>query len=196
MEKETKNSIILPNEEKSEFLRWPRTGGEGHCIQGHYRPWSCVISLAVSSINSAWLPTDLLVVVFGRRILRHVMCWPKMFMCLIGIVVYVCILRVSDWHRRDLYSLMVYMLSSLGHKTPLSTSVKYSCIFLSRREGSKGEGKQNWWNLGWKYSRSCKEKVVRWWILMLHLLLHNFTSMYESHKALISVVFNKHFLLG
>lgn len=37
---------------------------------------------------------------------------------------------------------MVYTLSSLGHKTLLSTSVKKSCIFLSRREGSKGEGKQ------------------------------------------------------
>ena len=36
----------------------------------------------------------------------------------------------------------IYILSSLGHKTPLSTSVKNSCIFLSRREGSKGEGKQ------------------------------------------------------
>ena len=34
-------------------------------LQGHYRPWYCVISLAVSSINPTWLPTDLLLVVFG-----------------------------------------------------------------------------------------------------------------------------------
>ena len=101
----------------------------------------------------------------------------------IGIVVYVCILWVSDWHRKDLYPLMLYMLSSLGHKTLLSTSVKHSCIFLSRREGSsKGAEKQNWWNLGRKYSRSSKQKVIRCWILMLHLLLHNFTSIYKSYK--------------
>ena len=29
-----------------------------------------------------------------------------------------------------------------------------------------------------------------------NVLLYNFTSMYKSYKVLISVVFNKHFLLG
>ena len=33
--------------------------------------------------------------------------------------------------------------SSLGHKMLHSTGVKTSCIFLCRREVSKGEGKQN-----------------------------------------------------
>ena len=51
-------------------------------LQGHYRPWYCVISLAVSSINPTWLPTDLLLMVFGWRTLRHVTCLPKIFICL------------------------------------------------------------------------------------------------------------------
>ena len=50
-------------------------------FQGHYRPWYCVISLTVSSINPTWLPTDLLLVVFGWRTLRHVTCLPKIFIC-------------------------------------------------------------------------------------------------------------------
>ena len=51
-------------------------------LQGRYHPWSCVISLAVSSINPAWLPIGLLLVVFDGRILRHVTCLPEIFMCL------------------------------------------------------------------------------------------------------------------
>ena len=51
-------------------------------LQGHYRPWCSVISLAVSSINPTWLPTDLLLVIFDWRTLRQVTCLPKIFMCL------------------------------------------------------------------------------------------------------------------
>ena len=39
--------------------------------------------------------------------------------------------------------MVFYDFSSLGHTTLYSPSVKNSCIFLSTREGSKGEGKKN-----------------------------------------------------
>ena len=77
-------------------------------LQGQYRPWYCVISLTVSSINPTWLPTDLLLVVFGWRTFRHVTCSPKTFMYLHwnrGIC-----LCVSDWHREHFSILMAFNL--------------------------------------------------------------------------------------
>lgn len=63
-------------------------------LQGHYGPSWCVISLAVSSINPTWLPTDLLLVIFGRRHWHMLPACQKFVRVSIGIRAYVYILWV------------------------------------------------------------------------------------------------------